>query len=654
MRPAADRAARSTFRGTIGMLVILQGALCAHGPALALEIQQFHWGFDGQAVANRFNLLSVLVANPSSEPFDGPLQLQKSITRRPVDAPLVETVYLAPHSSRWVQFHPYVKLDWEEWTVSWGPAAAGSVSLATPRRGKPACVLLDEGDSLATGGAALRSFPENLLPAHLTALDGLASVFLDHSPRWEEGRQQAFLDWVEHGGHVHLLKDPRGQFPRFTGNLRKLNTTAPRSRLGAGLIQRHDRERREVDLPYVEQVLVPGRDPAEAAAAISAAPEMPPANSDESLLDWAWDGDDILFPALKKLSRPDHNWILIHLLSLAYLALLFPGCYLIGQQRHNDYRAVFGTLLGIVAMFSLVFLIVGRRGYGERTALHAVAIARLTPDGHYDVSQWSNAFAVDGGDYTFSHEGTGRIYSSCQDEEAVRGELVAGTQAHFTADMPPFSSRSFGHRALLDRQAVGGTSPTDTPFAEAEPPADDRARSPVVVTNWKARLVARQDPPPQFAAARFAAPLERILEGLALAKQPGFPPEFRRIHAIHGRHVYSLTENAGQLELKSHDGTVPTFLQLSRQNSIGLYSPPWSETDESPSDPFDALFLPLVARACQISRQRDAYQFALPEDRVRVLVYGPMPDTFFARTEQFAAQRGAVLYCFDVFLPEQR
>jgi hypothetical protein len=641
----------------LGLLVFLTSALCVPKTAGALEIQQTHWGFDGQVVANRFNLLSLLVANPTSEPFDGWLQLQKSVARLPVDAPLIESVYLAPYSSRWVQFHPYAKFDWEEWTVSWGPAAAGSFSLTHPRQGKPACVLIEEPGSFdAAGGAGLRRFPENLLPAQLTAMDGLASVVLDHVPHWEEGRERAFLDWVKNGGNVHLLQDQQGRFPRFTGELRELNTAVSRSRLGFGLIQRHERDRRSVDLSYFEQILVPGRDPAEAAASADAAQTITPVANEEPLLNDAWEGDDDLFTALKKMSRPAHSWIVIHLLSLAYLALIFPGCYLIARVRNGDYRVVFGALLGIVAVFSMALHFVGRRGYGERTALHSVAIARLTPKGDFDVAQWSNAFVVDGGDYTFSHPGRGRIYSSCQDEEPVRGELVAGALAHFKADLPPFSSRAFGHRSVLERETVHATISMASDLANGDSAVSDDSATPVVVTAWETRMAMRQEPSlaANATTANVAARHDQILQKLTLAKRPGFPPEVQFIKALYGRHVYSLMENADQFELESSAGTLATFLQLNPTTPLGSYSAPWPESRQTSSDPFGALFLPLVARACGITRQRDALEFSLPEDRVRLLVYAPMPRAFFVQDEQFAAQKGAVLYCFDILLPEQR
>ena len=90
----------------------------------------------------------------------------------------------------------------------------------------------------------------------------------------------------------------------------------------------------------------------------------------------------------------------------------------------------------------------GRRGYDETTAAYTLAIARPVGEDRYDVAGWTDAFAVSGGDYTFTHDGLGRVYSSCQDDERVRGEIRYGAEAGFTADLPPFSSRTFGYRAV--------------------------------------------------------------------------------------------------------------------------------------------------------------------------------------------------------------
>lgn len=626
--------------------------------AQALDVEQVRWGFDGQVVSRQFNLLSLLVSNPSTEAFDGKIELHKTANGRRIDAPLVETVYLAPHSSRWVQFHPYCKLDWEEWSVSWEKPRAGRYDLPRPRPGKPTCVLLDESDTLSVGPLPIKRFPENLFPVSTTATDGLAAVVLDHVPRWEEGRQRAFLDWVRLGGEVHLLHSLQKDYPHFTGTLRVLNGEAPRQHVGVGVVHRHPRERRELDAPFVEKVIIAGRGPEGLSGGAALTSAVPDDDVEESAdpMSYQWETDTSVLNALKKMSRPDHNWWLIHLMSLVYIGLIFPGCFTIGRKRGGDYRFVFGGLLTIVATFSMAFLIVGRRGYGERTSVHAVAIARVMGDGRCDVSQWSNAFVVDGGDYELAHAGTGRIYSTCQDQEAVRREITNGPEAGFLADMPPFSSRTFGHRVLLQRIPTGGASVPPVEEAPADAPADEAAPAPLRVTEWRTQLVTR--PPETMVGAdnvarTLRARPEPVIEHVTLVKGADFPVEYQDVHAIFGRRVYSVTESAGRFELKSESevGTLLSFLRP-EQHALMDYFEDWSNLEGTPDEIFHGLYRPLLARACGVNSLRDARKFALPANRLRLVVYSPMPPEFFVKNERFSGQRGFVLYCFDVTPPD--
>lgn len=622
---------KSEFRWICLAALILLGPF-HQAIACALDVEQIHWGFDGQVVEHRFNLLSVLVANRSPEPFDGPVTLRKSIQTKSVDAPLVENVYLAPQSSRWVQFYPYSKDSWEEWTIQWGSRSPGKSDLPKPRPGKPGCILLEEADTIPQSGGAVKRFPENLFPVSLTATDGLASVVIDHIPRWDEARERAFLDWLQHGGHVHLIRTPRGEFPSFGGALKSLNTSGFRQRVGAGYVFRHERDRRQLDPGYVEKIIIPGKDPADVADSLVTSEGQAKADPDNTqYFSYPWNGEEPLLTTLKKMARPRHSWFVIHLLSWLYIALIFPGCRLIGRRRGGDYRWVFGALLTTIAVFSLAFLLVGRRGYGERTSLHALALVRVTPDGRQDVTQWSNAFAVDGGDYTFAHDGTGRMYSTCQDDEAVRGEITSGAEAHFIADMPPFSSRAFGHRALLPGPTISAS-----------------------IGAWETRIDMRTETVTlrDATTATLAPQPERVLQRLTIVKGPGFPAQYQEIQAVFGRRVYSLADSAGKLELKSEFGSMSLFLGLDQFNQ---FMPTFDslEHEGTPRELYAALFRPLAARAFNITSHREALDFALPEDRVRLLIYAPMPPELFARNDRFTSQQGQVLYCLDLFPPEQ-
>src|SRR5260370_39657619 len=156
----------------IAALVIVV-SLLSHA-AQGIEIKESVWGFDGQIVMQRFNVFSVLVDTPAANVFDGTIELRKVVAGKQVDATIVEPLYLAPYSSRWVQFYPYIKSDWDNWEVSWGPSGSagpagtresgGSGSFVPPnaRAGKPAAVLLDDPDTIPQGAGAIKRLPDNL------------------------------------------------------------------------------------------------------------------------------------------------------------------------------------------------------------------------------------------------------------------------------------------------------------------------------------------------------------------------------------------------------------------------------------------------------------------------------------------------------------
>ena len=91
-------------------------------PVSALEVQDLKWGFDGQVVPARFNLLSVLVANPDDAPFDGTVNFYKSrgLEER-IGAIYGTPCYLSPLVTRWLQFYVYIDNDYDQWRAGVGP-----------------------------------------------------------------------------------------------------------------------------------------------------------------------------------------------------------------------------------------------------------------------------------------------------------------------------------------------------------------------------------------------------------------------------------------------------------------------------------------------------------------------------------------------------
>lgn len=627
-------------------LLLLTGAL----PAQAIDVRQTAWGFDGQIVPQRFNLFSVLVDNTAANPFEGQIELRKIVSGKQVDAVLVESVYLAPYSSRWVQFYPYIKSDGDAWEVSWGSGGASRFTPPALRAGKPAAVLLDDPDAIPQATGSIRRLPDNLFPAHSTATDCLAAVVLDHVPRWDPARQKSFMEWLKRGGRVYLLPNSDGKFPEFIGELIPLNAGNAKLRIGSGIVHRLERNREALDTSFVEQIIVAGIEPGTAAADLALAANSekssdPPreiANpfNEDGFVNFKWEVEGTLLSNLKKMSSPDHRWLLIHFLAWIYLGMVFPGSFAIGRRYGGDFRVTFGFLLGTVLVFSLAFLYVGRRGYNEATVVHSVAIARQPAPGLFDVTEWSNAFVVDAGDYAFTHDGSGRIYSSCQEYEMVRGKIRNGPDAHFLADMPPYSSRTFSHRSLVQGTPIE---------VEVEDWVTMHAQIPQAIS---ARATTK--------TAAFQA--DRALAKLTLRKGIHFPKEYLELYALFGRRLYRLAETAERIELSSEAGSLASVLKTDQYHEFGSLLDPqsaWQPVRYPPREPtsndvYRVLFYPLVARSLDLADRLDVEQFVLPFDRVRLLIYAPLPAGLMVKDVRFVTQDGYVLYSLDVFEPEIR
>jgi hypothetical protein len=627
---ASDRAAL-----TLGLVML---ACLSSSPALAIEVEQVLWGFDGQAVAGRFNPLSVEFSNPTSQPFDGTVALRRSAGgiggRSGLE--IVQQVYLGPfESARWVQFYAYVPTAWESWTLSW-PGRRYDLPTPLQRERQDAVrVLLYDADTVLRRSGSMKQFPDHLFPPLSTATDTLDVAVLGHVPRWQEPRQRAFHDWLHRGGTLHLVTDDSGRFPSFTEALAELNNPAERFLIGRGFVYRHQRPRARIDADFVETVIAPARNPAlgqgesHATADGGADAELEATAeelrrrqlaADSEHIDHAYFEEgfvDTAFSELKEITRPDHNWALIYPLAIIYIALIFPGCYALGLKR-VDYRLVYAALLGTVALFSVVFAWVGRRGYGEATAVNSVAIARALPDGHWDVTGWSNAFVTSGDTYRVGHAGSGVLYSTAQSNEAVAGRIVNGPGAELVADIPAFSSRPFVYRTKI-------SLPDAT----------------VRVLEWN---TAADDPQIVLAAA---GPLRGPAPTTGGANWPAW--------AIYGNAFYTLDRPDDQrLVLRVSRGQ-PLSTYAATLLSLGPEREYWfSEFDEQrpAEERYRSLQTPLVVRSLSLAKPGDLKSYSLPADRVRLFLVAPWPEALLIDNAALGKQAGQVVFTLDVARPE--
>jgi hypothetical protein len=416
-------------------LFVLMALVVAAG---ALEIKETIWGFDGQAVAGRFNLLSLRVANPSPKPYDGEMLL---VETRGLDsvvgAPYVQPVYVAPGTERWVQYVPFVASEFE-WQIRWGRSSKERAVINAPRLGAPASVLLLDPSSPFAAGARLKAFPAPLFPTSVAATDGLAQVALDHVPRWEAARRQAFLDWVRRGGVVHVLKGP-GDPVQFADDLAALESPARVLRVGAGRVVRHEKLRAEFGDEHLKEAGFP---PLERASGGGGGAVI-------------YRPDQSLLRSLSSLTKPSVPWPLLYVLTIAYLVVIGPVHY--RWARKVDYRVALAGFLGTVAVFAVAFIVTGRRGSGEKQVVHSISVAQHLGDGRWDVRSWNSAFATSGDYYRLRHRGESNYYSATHDSESVNGAIYAGREGRLEVDIPLYSSRAFMHRGVLSGPQGGIT-----------------------------------------------------------------------------------------------------------------------------------------------------------------------------------------------------
>ena len=612
LRRTADRHG-SIFQKCLRLCLLLVGAVVLlTRPAQAVDIDEELWGFDGRVLIQEFNLLSIRVSNPTDTPYEGLLELRRrDNTGQTIGATMVEPLYVSPFSTRWVQFYPYVSNLRETWSVR--ATGEASVKIQQSRSGKKLPVLLVPADSVSSSGGGIRRFSEENFPPTVTATKALDALFMNRMPRWESPRRQAFIDWVRLGGIVHLLQQDDGEWPKFTDELAPLNDPLDVNRVGRGLVIKHDYAVDALDKTKVEQavaaaqrVLHPGKDELDAAMETKRGAQ---ANAQQN----AWGNDfglyDVLdesFTTLRELTRPNHNWLLIYFLSFVYIACVFPGCFLLGRRKLH-YALTYGAILGTALLFSTIFLIVGKRGYGEETSVNSVAVATPIGDGAWDVLQWSNVFVTDGDDYTISHKGKGQLYSTCESREPVNGVIDNGVDGSFQVDIPPFSNRTFASRTKVVLKDIN-----------------------LNVTDLKTN--------------------GRNLSKLVIQTDGTFPRNVVYQFVQYGSKFYSMSSGSNTMQSVGTGQEMSRFLNLAAFNSFyGVRSFNYEEkTAKDLQQKFENLWKPLLAWNLGVIQDRPRHDISVPADRARVFIVAEMPDNLFIGGDQFSQQTGYVLYSIDV------
>ena len=606
-------------------LLPCQSATAESNQAKLVVVDQI-WGFDGRIQPGQFNPLSILLDNQTSDPIDATATLQRvQGFLNPTGGRYAQQVFIAPAGRRWIQFYPYVP-DYHQ--ASWRLQFDGKTiqELQQPRSAvkeyndqkppPPQAVILDKASRISTQPASVKHLPENVFPPYATATFGLHTVFLDHVPDWETPRQQAFLSWLKLGGRLHILRDSRNEYPQFSGELTDLNQPLDRYSIGNGIVQRHAIQRGELTKAMVDGAMVidvrQGED-AELEEMIAKQRER-----GEFVVDQMDDTDptqidDTFFRDMRELTLPEHAWWLIFLLALCYIGLIFPGCFVLSRQRQLHFLTTYAAIAALSVLFSLLFLFIGRRGYGETTTLQTLAIARAEDATHWNVLEWDALFVTSGNNYTAGAAGQQSVYSTAETMNVADATILTGNQGEIEMRIPPFASQTFVCRRRIES------------------------------ADWKLKPIRIASQPSGLTV-------------LTLETGDRFPAaEDAQYLALVGRRMYELKykPKTGRLELFATRSRLSTFCYSSVMNTFALTPSPVRKRTPAEQltemEQFHKDSLPrLVRRSLLDELVFRPSQFELPPNRIRLFVYTDIPDDFAITASTEAKRTGKILFIKDV------
>ena len=615
-------------------LIVLPNEVIAN---TEIEVEYAEWGFDGRAVPRTFNLLTVGVQNRGDTPFEGTLRCHRllSATGSWSGAEILQEIYIAPFSKRIVQLYPYMLDEGEVWELRWGDGLEDAFQTERPQLTSGSRVILN--DPIANSGIkqGLKGFPDNWFPVSVVATDALRLVVMDHAPRWEELRRDAFRDWLFRGGILHVLKESTGRYPEVP--VPALNSDPRPERFGSGKIYWHDMTRDELSRAYIyEKMYATSQDLVSVVDRNGSTFDIDPTSTefirrDEEFFEAyaEWDSDRLIPTRLKEFLKPNHEWPLIYMLSGVYLLALFPGGYLVVRLK-IDYRYSLLGLIVVVAGFSWLFSVMGARGYGESTSTTSVATARQLPDGRWDVEQWNSLFVTSGGDYAIRAAGSFPIVSTVENLERVSGVLKNGRDGQFAVDMPPFTYRTFASRAEVSLGEFRAKV-VNARVAASEPLSSDDASEPGEGDDSKR------------------------LRSLTIETEGILASEIRSALILHGDSMYRVNVKA----LQSGAGSIidESGLRFSVEFNLSRQFQRFSRNRmTTPDDVLDQFSKWMIARDLQLRRRADIADLRLPAGEARLYVHADLPGELVCQNAAdpeapFGSHKGRIVYRIDLYIP---
>jgi hypothetical protein len=593
----------------------------------SVKLVQRVWGFDGRVVNGQFMPLSIEIDNLSEEPIEAVATLRSVAGMlRETGGTSMQPVFLGPHSRRWIQFYPFIAGQTTSWrfelrtetgTIEFDPIKQPESLLQSDALNMKAdnqaliAVFLDRAGASNKIPGTVKHMPEEIFPPYSTATHGLHAMFLDHVPDWETPRQEAMLSWLKAGGKLHLLRDQNNQTLRFSATMAALNEPFDEFYVGSGSVTRHNFQRSNLTKDVVATAVLPqGVSKSEQDEFTQFEKQHGSYGYGQSVAD-----DDDLFSELRQLTQPKHMWVLIFLLSLCYVGLIFPGCWILSKQRTLHFLVTYGTIAGLACIFSLMFLFIGRRGYGEATSLHSVAIARAEDETHCSLLQMTTLFVTSGNMYSITDKDHQALLASGSSEENVDARITSGNTASFITRIPPYSNQAIRSRRRLE---------TD---------------------NW------------QLAVTSLSQQRDDLKE-LSIIFGDKFPSDSEvTCMVIHGQNVYRTNVDSAKRVINLAGGREPLYAYcLPRSNYMlgGLFPQSVNAPEDPNVDPVETCFkkmLPdLVRRSLVDDCAQSVTKFRLPEDRIRLLVYAPMLDSQYLHISGDVRRSGRVLYVRDLLL----
>ncbi len=585
-----------------------------------LIVSETAWGFDGRVPLHRFVPLSVQVKNLGATPWLGTLNLTRVLSgSRQLGATLAINISLQGDETRWFQFTPYVIDDMEDWELRWGDGENHFFQLPPVIKSDRSTVLVYNTDAVSQETTIFKRMPEERFPTSVTGTDGLRGVILNDVPFWQGARAKALHDWIILGGRVYILHDSDQEFPRFPVALSFLNSEQQRFRIGAGVVKRIPREPSDFSLDEARVEIfnddwstIEQRRKEVRQTALSQQYN----SSGYGYVGWntVWSKHYDLFKDLSELSKFKRHWWLIYISVFAYLATLYPGCYIIGTQQKNVSQ-FYGLFLSSVCFFALIFSLLGQVGGRSENRVRSVAIARSLGDGSFDVTGWTMLANIFAGDQTISHPGSGIAYTTTQEAKIIHGTMNPGTGGEVTINMLPDSKQTLHYRSKIR---------TNLALPKVISSNSDETRIRVL----SIEITNAFEEEPLYALA--------LIQGM----------------------IYELETKGNFLELstKKQPKRLSTFLQrpyeFGRNLWWGTVKPDEDEEEEElvGLKQYIKLVRPLIGNSFGLSEEIDPRIMKIDLRTIRLFVLTTAPLNMQVETEDFPDREGAVLFTYDLKL----